>query len=227
MASKRFKNKTCVYCAKPNSSTEGDHVIAREFFLIKDRGDLPQVAACKKCNNEKSKLEHYLATVLPLGGRHGEADVVRETLVPSRMNKNLKLKKQLFENPRYSISPATGEPLGVLLPVHGEKIADLFKYILKGLIYHHWQMYVPEDKYFVTAGYLNEQGVIAFEERMRLLKQHSICGNFGNDTFVYEGAKLIEDASIWRMSLYGVIVGTRGLTQSSTHIYGTVSLYGL
>ena len=45
----------------------GDHVIARGFFLPSERGELPQVPACKQCNNEKSRIEHHLTTVLPFG----------------------------------------------------------------------------------------------------------------------------------------------------------------
>jgi 5-methylcytosine-specific restriction endonuclease McrA len=67
--SKKFKGKTCAYCGEREAIT-GDHVFAREFFLPSDRADLPQAPICGECNNEKSKLEHYLTTVLPFGGRH-------------------------------------------------------------------------------------------------------------------------------------------------------------
>jgi 5-methylcytosine-specific restriction endonuclease McrA len=39
MASKKFKNKTCAYCGEPGASATGDHVFARQFFLVKHRGD--------------------------------------------------------------------------------------------------------------------------------------------------------------------------------------------
>jgi hypothetical protein len=46
MASKRYVGKTCPYCRVPGSSTTRDHVVAREFFLIEDRNNLPIVPAC-------------------------------------------------------------------------------------------------------------------------------------------------------------------------------------
>ena len=67
--SKKFKSQRCAYCAEREAVT-GDHIFAREFFLPSARANLPQAPICEQCNNEKSKLEHYLTTVLPFGGRH-------------------------------------------------------------------------------------------------------------------------------------------------------------
>lgn len=69
MGSKRYRGKRCVYCGRDDASDTGDHVIARGFFLPSERGGLPQVPACNRCNNEKSRLEHHLTTVLPFGAR--------------------------------------------------------------------------------------------------------------------------------------------------------------
>jgi hypothetical protein len=73
MASKRYVGKTCPYCRVPNSTTTRDHVVAREFFLIEDRGDLPIVPACRACNQQKSALEHYALELMPLASRHPDA----------------------------------------------------------------------------------------------------------------------------------------------------------
>jgi hypothetical protein len=64
---KEFKGELCVYCGE-SLATTNDHVISREFFLVKNRANLPQVPACGRCNNEKSALEHYLTVVLAFGG---------------------------------------------------------------------------------------------------------------------------------------------------------------
>jgi len=93
---KKFKGKLCVYCAE-RPSESGDHVFAKEFFLLRDRDNLPKVPACKACNEAKSKLEHYLTSVLPFGGRHKSAKTNLETRVPQRLKKNRKLSKQLAE----------------------------------------------------------------------------------------------------------------------------------
>jgi hypothetical protein len=79
--SKKYKGKVCVYCGKEPSTT-GDHVFAREFFLVKHRDGLPQVPSCDKCNGEKSALEHYLTAVLPFGARHRNASQALQTMVP-------------------------------------------------------------------------------------------------------------------------------------------------
>ena len=60
---KRFKGKTCVYCA--GASETGDHILAREFVPVAHRSQIPQVPACRRCNKDKSDLEHYLTAVLP------------------------------------------------------------------------------------------------------------------------------------------------------------------
>jgi hypothetical protein len=93
--SKRFKGKTCVYCGAAPSTTTGDHVFAREFFINVRRGNLPKVPACEACNHEKSKLEHYLTAVLPFGGRHTDSAQNLSTLVEPRLAKNAKLHSAL------------------------------------------------------------------------------------------------------------------------------------
>ena len=42
MTSKEYRGKTCAYCRVPEISVEGDHVVARQFFLVQDRGNLPK-----------------------------------------------------------------------------------------------------------------------------------------------------------------------------------------
>ncbi len=69
MGSKRYRGKRCVYCGRDGAADTGDHVIARGFFLPSERDQLPQVPACNQCNNEKSRIEHHLLTVLPFGTR--------------------------------------------------------------------------------------------------------------------------------------------------------------
>ena len=71
--SKRFKGKTCVYCATPVASETGDHVLAREFVPVAYPSQIPQVPACRQCNKDKADLEHYLTAVLLFGGRHADA----------------------------------------------------------------------------------------------------------------------------------------------------------
>ncbi len=90
----KLKGMKCAYCAE-NTSTTGDHIFAREFFLKEDRDNLPQGPACKECNSRKAALEHYLITVLPLGGRHPRAKENLEANLPRRLAKNVRLHKEL------------------------------------------------------------------------------------------------------------------------------------
>src|SRR6185437_3332389 len=94
--SKRFRNKTCVYCARDGSSSTGDHIFAREFFPVERRNGLPMVPACVECNNAKSALEHYLTAVLPFGSQHPDAKAMLVNDVPRRLAKNQKLHQTLI-----------------------------------------------------------------------------------------------------------------------------------
>lgn len=64
----KFAGEVCVYCAKAAADTS-DHVIARKFFLVERRADLPQVPACTRCNGRKAELESYLMMILPFGAK--------------------------------------------------------------------------------------------------------------------------------------------------------------
>ena len=85
--SKKFKGMQCAYCLDAVATTV-DHVFSREFFLVEDRGYLPEAPACKACNDEKSRMEHCLTAVLPFGGRHDQARANLEGHVPPRLAKN-------------------------------------------------------------------------------------------------------------------------------------------
>jgi hypothetical protein len=89
MKKRRLRDKLCVYCATQLAESE-DHVFARQFFVENRRVNLPKVPACLACNNEKSKLELYLATVLPFGGLNPDARTILEQDVPRRLLGNLK-----------------------------------------------------------------------------------------------------------------------------------------
>ena len=90
---KRFKSATCAYGGDPGATA--DHVFARSFLPETHRGAIPQVAACAPCNNAKSALEHYRATVLPFSGNHLLSKPMLEHAVPRRLDKNKKLHRAL------------------------------------------------------------------------------------------------------------------------------------
>src|SRR5215467_10644342 len=128
--SKRFRGKTCIYCLQRPSTTTGDHVFARQLFPFDKRANLPKVPGCEFCNNQKSILEHYLASVLPFGARHKDASENLTKMVPPRLAKNQKLARELHAGRARVLSE---EEPGVVvdtlsLPLDGEKLHQWLAY---------------------------------------------------------------------------------------------------
>ncbi len=138
--SKKLNGKACVYCGSAPATTS-DHIFARGFFPVHRRANLPQVPACAACNGEKSTLEHYLTAVLPFGGTHEDAHEALSEMVPPRLEKNTKLKNILSGG----LVEDWREENGVLVPAmtvpfDSDRASELFRFITKGLLYHHWGM---------------------------------------------------------------------------------------
>lgn len=206
--SKKYKNKTCVYCVTPKSSEDGDHVVSREFFLPDKRANLPQVPACKACNNAKSQLEHYLTVVMPFAGRHADSSCNLGLMVPPRLAKNNKLHTALAQGVDNFFTSRNGEPwsMEMTIPFDSKRLTTLFEYIAKGLAYYHWQIYLPSD-HLVKAVLLTG----AIREKFEGFLAHArdrVQGNLGEGVFVYEGVQAEEcgELTVWRMSLYGAQV---------------------
>jgi len=147
--SKQFKGKPCVYCAGANIAETGDHVFAREFFLPPQRANLPKVPACNRCNGDKSNLEHYLTALLPFGGRQADASTNLTTMVPKRLESNRRLHRGLTRGIK---TVWTTEPSGLYvrtlaLPFDGENLEQLLALIVRGLMWHHWQVLVAADSF--------------------------------------------------------------------------------
>jgi ribosomal protein L40E len=164
--SKKFNNAICVYCAT-RSATTADHVVARCFFLVRSRGNLLKVPACQSCNKAKSDLEHYLATVLPFGGRHTDAAANLKNTVPQRLAKNLALHRTLTAGmSRVWTREAGVYRRALTLPFEPEKLDELFAFIAKGLAWHQWGLLVTPDT-DVWAGILNGMGERLFGQEAR------------------------------------------------------------
>ena len=210
--SKKYKTKTCVYCVTSNSSEEGDHVVSREFFLPEKRSDLPKVPACKECNNAKAKLEHYLTAVMPFGGRHADSSKNLSTLVPPRLAKNKKLfaaLKQGMKGGFVNLLSSERWTPELTVPIDSERLIQLFEFIAKGLAHWHWGIYLPANTCVVIAAFLTSPGRAVFESLIAKEARDRVKGNLGEGVFVYEGAQSAEcpELTVWRMSLYGVVVG--------------------
>jgi hypothetical protein len=157
-----FKGKRCAYCSAAMAASE-DHVFARQFFLERDRKDLPKVHACHDCNDKKSRLETYLTAVLPFAGSHAQALENLTTRVPKRLDRNRRVSRELFG----SMKPAwLREDGGIyqrtsVVDFEGDKLIDLLKYVGRGLAWHHWRVYLrPYDE--VSVMFVKDAGTWPF-----------------------------------------------------------------
>lgn len=220
--SKKYRGKPCTYCVE-YPATQPDHVFAREFFLPGRRDNLPKVPACQSCNNSKSKLEHYLTSVLPFGGRHADATTILSEMVPRRLDKNAVLHRQLSAGHSRAWG-RFGELFipSMTVPIDSSKIDSLFRYIVMGLAWHHWRALLA-PKASAWAGILSVDGERLFK-RMLALNGRRVSGNLGEGTFIYEGLQApdVPELSCWIFSIYGglVMAGDPDEPQPKTTIIG-------
>jgi hypothetical protein len=194
---RKFRGLPCVYCGAP--ATTDDHVIAAKFFLEPQRGNLPEVPACERCNNEKSHLEDYLMVVLGFGATHLDATANLAQLVARRLENNLKLKRELAAG-----YDASG---GTTVPFDHEKLDKLFAMIASGLAWYHWGVLLGPG-FSAIASLFNDAGAPFFTQMLSGWKTPiRVCANLGNGTFVYEGAQATDaqEATVWRFQMYGGI----------------------
>jgi hypothetical protein len=209
--SKQFKGGTCVYCAEPGASQTGDHVIARKFFSEQKRGGLPIVPSCYKCNSAKSALELYAMSVMPFGATHADAGSVLETMVARRLEKNRKLAETLARGREIHYVSRDGGATWeteMRLPFAGEKLADLFSMITRGLAFAHFGVILPEAECAVEAGFVREVGRAFFEPLFAMNARKTGRIELGDGIFLYEGLQALDSPqlTVWRMSLGGAIL---------------------
>lgn len=199
MPSKKYRQHLCVYCQVTHSTPTADHIFAREFFLVRDRGSLPKAPCCVECGTEKSSDEHYLTAVLPFGGRHSGAHENLTTMVPKRLVRNRKLHEELAVSMR---TPDLGKPR--VLPLDASRVERLFARITVGLLWHNWGTYLPPT-HRVESALLSPSGEAFFDRLFALDAADRASDNIGNGSIEYVGARSHgEDAfSIWRYRVYG------------------------
>lgn len=204
--SKRFKSEICAYCGA--GSETADHVFARTFFPKHLRGDLPQVAACTPCNREKSKLEHYLATVLPFGGNHPLSPAMLEQSVPPRLARNQKLHRKLQERQQtvqWQEDGRVQSSFGV--PYDHDQLIAYLGFVARGLARAHWSCTIRAD-YAVSSG-LVTRGQDAILRRFFVGRSAGYArGSLGAGLILYEGQQALDNPSItmWRFLLYGGLI---------------------
>jgi hypothetical protein len=204
MSSKKFRNGPCVYCAAATSTT-ADHVIARQFVPEALRPNLPKVPACSACNNGKSQLEHYLATVLPFASRTAWALADLTDAVPKRLAKNVKLHREL-EAGRQRVW--TREPSGIIvpamtIPVDGAKLNAYVGYVVRGLMWHHWQVMLDAN-HFVEVQCLTSTGEKFFAVMSGWRGSNRLDETLGDGVLSYAAVQGTDRAeiSVWVLSLF-------------------------
>jgi len=202
MASKKYKGKTCVYCAVAVSTT-GDHVFAREFFPVAQRAGLPKVAACEKCNGEKAGLEHYLTAILPFGGRQSQSAAHLEEMAPPKLAKNARLHRELARGSErvWSREPSGLYVRSLALPFSGDTLHSYLALVVRGLMAHHWQEIIGPDT-FVDVLSLTGVGERYFRTMLSWSTDRRVEARAG-DIFSYRGAQGIDNRqiSIWEFTL--------------------------
>ncbi len=203
--SKGYKGKTCVYCGELETSQTADHVFSRELFPKNGRANLPKVPACEPCNQEKSALEHYLTAVLPFASQHPEASKLLEERVPDRLAKNVKLHREIAAG-RGNVMLREHGTLSprMTIPFEGKKLSALFRMVLRGLVAHHWNVFVPQD-YHVGAGILTPTGDQFMRQLFMKRPNQHVAANLSNGLMLYEGVQGIDNPAltIWRFQIYG------------------------
>jgi SEC-C motif len=185
----------CVYCGA--DAETADHAVGRKFFLVERRNNLPQVPACKRCNNRKSKLENYLMIVLPFGAKHPDAARnLRELAQPRLENEaNAKLVRKLEWG--YERSGGTS------IPFDHQPMEELFAMIAQALAWQHFRVRLGAG-YSAIASLFTNEGEAGFEQMLSSGKTH-VSGDLGEGTFTYEGAqgRQYPHLTMWRFRIYG------------------------
>jgi hypothetical protein len=179
--------------------------MARQFVAEAFRANLPKVPACSACNNAKSQLEHYLAAVLPFASRTASALADLTDAVPKRLAKNAKLHRDLKAG-RQRVW--TREPSGIIMPtmtipVDGEKLNAYVGFVVRGLMWHHWQVVLDAD-HFVDVMCLASEGERFFDGMSRMNGSHRLDENLGDGVLSYVAVQGTDRAeiSVWVLRLF-------------------------
>ena len=131
-------------------------------------------------------------------------------MVPDRLQKNKKLLRILAENKkRVWFRTDAGIVLPtVSVPFDGEKLSSWGAFIAKGLMWHHWQLLLPDD-YSISSMCLSAAGEQAFNTLFGSKIQNRVNGSLGNGVFVYRGAQGDDAAlTIWEILPFGGVMLT-------------------
>ena len=205
--SKKYKGKTCVYCGSDGKSETKDHILAREFVLVRHRHNLPAAPGCRACNRKKSVLEKHCTTVFPFGGRHPDARENLSTMVPKRLEAAPALRRQIERNlgPVFVQTPHGSIEHVSVVHLEVNSIHEWIRYVVTGLIWHHWNVVAggqTDIDVHLIAPQVEAQLASIFN--MRAARRVPLT-SIGGDTLIYEGAMAQGEplCSAWRLAIYG------------------------
>jgi hypothetical protein len=146
--------------------------------------------------------------VLPFGGRHVDAAVNLATMVPKRLANNQRTHRTLAQGTsRIWVRDKSGLLARHLtVPIDSGKIEQLFAYITKGLMWHHWKVTLGPNC-FVEAHVPTRATQRQLNGLLQARSSARAHADLGNGTFVYTGAQGSDSPtiSIWEFIIYGGI----------------------
>jgi hypothetical protein len=201
-------------------------VIARQFVSEALRANLPKVPACLRCNSAKSQLEHYLATVLPFASRTASVVADLTDAMPKRLAKNMKLHREL-EAGRQRVW--TREPSGIIVPamtvpVDGEKLNAYVGYVVRGLMWHHWQVMLDAN-HFVEVQCLTGSGEKFFAVMSGWRGSNRLDETLGDCVLSYTAVQGTDRAeiSVWVLSLFNGLKVSAGDPREQATRWGVMT----
>jgi hypothetical protein len=127
-------------------------------------------------------------------------------MVAPRLAENKKLHRSIAQNASqvWTQTQSGLHARSMAVPFECEKLIELFRYIVHGLLFHHWGVRLTgehsSDVMLIAASRPN-----IFDGMMRLPAKARVSGNLGNGTFLYDGNQGTDNDAIsaWRFSVYG------------------------
>ncbi|MEA1979348.1 MAG: hypothetical protein U9N54_00035 [candidate division Zixibacteria bacterium] len=167
---------------------------------------LPKVPACVECNNQKSKIEHYLLSVLPFGATHSNAQKALSVDTAKRLTKNRKLHRKLKIEFGYKYVPTKEGCVEKQLTISLDHkiLHEFIGFVGRGLIWYHWKKYLPTGCAY-KAFTPSPIGLEFLSGLFNLSTSYRVNNQLGDGTVRYKGvmSEIDEGLSIWAIQLLG------------------------
>ena len=220
-----LKGQICVYCNERQSTRNGDHLFARSLLAVAARNGAPKLPCCELCNRDKAKLEHYLASTLPLASREHDA-VKRANLAASRAIKNLPLARSMISGAVTIIDPIEGGRQETLaFPFEPEIVLAYAKLLTIGLLYWATKTRVADPHSIRTFFAEKDHDNALVWEFLYNTDGVKVRGNIGGAGLTFDGICNgdIHTLSAWRLSLLNGVCFTQKNRKYSNAIWSVVA----